>query len=54
MYVSVLIMTQTITNDMRYIRNKYMNNQFNDKVIIRINIRQVKGLESSGIMKLWE
>ena len=54
MYVSVLIMTQKITNDMIYIRNKYTNNQFIDKVILRINLRYVEGLESSGLMKLWE
>ena len=39
MYLSVLIITQTIKNGMKYIRNKYMKNQFNDKVIIRINLR---------------
>ena len=54
MYVSVLIMTQTITNVMIYIRNKYMNNQFNYEVRIRINLMKVKGLESSDLMKFWE
>ena len=54
MYVSVLIVTQTIKNVMRYIINNYTDNHFNYKVIMSTKVREVKGLESYGLMKFWE
>ena len=54
MYVNLIIITHTITNVMRYTISNSTDKYFNYKVIIRINLREGKGLESSGLMKLWK
>ena len=54
MYVNFIIGTKTNRNVMSYIIRSSTNKHFNSKVIMRINLREEKGLERSGLMKLWE